>query len=148
MKVSCNLNLKGWESGIDFLPFGNRLKLVKQVVAIMVVLTWSLAPLRGDAPTSLVFSLNPVDVGKVVVLMYKGPKIATLCEVTFSKEKQAELAQLAVQGAGKPIAIMVNGKQVTEITFETGKTGHSVKFPCDSPEDAFAIAKQLLAPLP
>ncbi len=68
--------------------------------------------------------------------------------MTFNHEKQAELAQLATQSGGKPVKIVVNGKPVTETTFEPGKTGHSIKFPCASPEEAFATAKVLLAPTP
>jgi len=110
----------------------------------------SLTSLRADeaSPSPLVFSLNPADVGKVVILMYKGPKITTLCEVTFDKEKQAQLAQLATQSSGKPITIMVNGKQVADTVFAPGKTGHSIKFPCASPDEALATAKILLAPSP
>lgn len=121
---------------------------MNRIFPVAVALTLlSLVSSRADeAP--LVFSLNPVDVGKVVVLMYKGPKTSTLCEVTFSKEKQAELAQLASQSGGKPITIVVNGKTVAQTTFEPGKTGHSIKFACATPEDAFATAKILLAPSP
>jgi len=106
----------------------------------------SVSSLRADEASPLVFAVNPPDVGKVVVLMYKGPKTTTLCEVTFDKEKQAELAQLATQSSGKPIKIVVNGKEVAETTFEPGKTGHSIKFNCASPEEAFATARILLAP--
>ena len=107
-----------------------------------------LSTLRAADAAPLVFALNPVDVGKVVVLMYKGPPPTTLCEVTFSKEKQAELAQLATQSNGKPVQIMVNGKPVAQTVFQPGKTGHSIKFPCASPEEGFATAKILLAPSP
>jgi hypothetical protein len=120
---------------------------MRKIVWVMLLFALLvLAPSRADDAAPVVFSLMPVDVGKVVVLMYKGPKTTTLCEVTFSKEKQAELAQLANQSGGKPIKIVVNGKPVAETTFEPGKTGHSIKFPCATPEEAFATAKVLLAP--
>ncbi len=122
---------------------------MKEIFALMAALVlFSFFSLRGDQAAPLVFSLNPADVGKVVILMYKGPKITTFCEVTFSKDKQAELAQLATQSGGKPVTIMVNGKQVAETVFAPGKTGHSIKFPCASPEEAMATAKILLAPSP
>ena len=122
---------------------------VKEILAVMAVLTLlSLSSLRADEAAPLVFALNPPDVGKVVVQMYKGPKTTTLCEVTFDKEKQAELAQLATQSGGKPIKIVVYGKEVAETTFADGKTGHSIKFNCASPEEAFATARILLAPSP
>jgi hypothetical protein len=121
----------------------NKILVVTATFALL-----SVCSLRADPPAALVFSLQPANVGKVVVLMYKGPKITTLCEVTFDKAKQAELAQLATQSAGKPITILVNGKAVTQTVFAPGKTGHSIKFPCASPEEALATAKTLLAPSP
>jgi hypothetical protein len=122
---------------------------MRSIACLALFLLLSCFARATDAPVAPpVFSLMPADVGKVVVLMYKGPPPSTLCEVTFSKEKQAELAQLASQNAGKPVQIVVNGKPVTQITFEPGKTGHSVKFPCTTPEEAFATAKTLLAPAP
>ncbi len=128
---------------------GTTMRSMKEFFALMAALALlAFSSLRADPAAPLVFSLNPADVGKVVVLMYKGPKITTLCEVTFSKEKQAELAQLATQSAGKPITILVNGKPVAQTVFAPGKTGHSIKFPCATPEEALATAKILLAPSP
>ena len=121
---------------------------MNQIIALAALALFSLSSLRADDTAPLVFSLKPADVGKVVILMYKGPTISTLCEVTFSKEKQAELAQLASQSGGKPIKIVVNGKPVADTVFEAGKTGHSIKFPCATPEEALATAKVLLAPSP
>jgi hypothetical protein len=122
---------------------------MKEILALATMLAlFVLSPVRAADAAPLVFSLNTVDVSKVVVLMYKGPKTTTLCEVTFSKDKQAELAKLATQSGGKAIQIVVNGKPVAETTFTPGKTGHSIKFPCASPEEAFAEAKVLLAPTP
>jgi len=128
---------------------GIKVRCMKQIYPLAAaILLFTFSSLRGDPPAPLVFSLNPVNVGKVVILMYKGPKMTTLCEVTFDKDKQAELAQLATQSGGKPITIMVNGKQVAQTPFEPGKTGHSLKFPCATPEEALATAKILLAPTP
>ncbi len=120
---------------------------MNKILAILAALAlFTLPSLHADNPAPLTFSLAPANVGKVVVLMYKGPPPTTVCEVTFDKDKQAELAQLATQAAGKPVTIVINGKTVTTITFTPGKTGHSVKFPCATPEAAFATAKALLAP--
>ena len=90
---------------------------------------------------STTFALAPADVGKVVLFMYEGGK--TSLEVTFNKDKQAELAKLAADNANKPIGIMLDGKAFGERTF-TGATGHSVKVDMATPEEAFAMAKALL----
>jgi hypothetical protein len=81
--------------------------------------------------------------------MYKGSPSSTLLEVTFNKEKQAELAALATSSGGtKPIQVVLNGKPVADHPFAPGSTGHSVKISCASPKEAFATAQLLLATAP
>jgi len=115
---------------------------------VLTGLTVALAPesvsAQEAAPT---FTLDPADVSKAVVLMYKEPGSTTLLEVTFGKEKQAELAALATSSGGKPVRIILNGKEVADPVLTPGGTGHSIKIPYASADEAYAVARILLAPL-
>lgn len=104
-----------------------------------------------SSPDALVFALVSNDVSKTVVLISKTdqPKL----EVTFPKEKQEELARIAVESAAdhKRVKVTLNGKVVSEsdpfppsTAEHPVHTGHSIKVKYDSTEEAFEAAKALM----
>ncbi len=112
----------------------------------LTALACRIAPAADDAAPS--FALDPVDISKAMVLMYKSPDVPTLLEVTFGKEKQAELAALAASSNGKPVRIILNGKEVSDPVLTPGGTGHSIKIPYASADEAYATARILLVSPP
>lgn len=98
---------------------------------------------RAESPDIPVFSLTAADVPKVVLLMFKQPPRFIL-EVTYSKEKQAELASLTSADLPKKFKVMLDGKTVSERTATEPATGHSLKVEMASLDEAVAMAKALM----
>lgn len=92
-----------------------------------------------------VLSLMPADVHKIVIMMFRDH---TELEVTYAKEKQAEFAKVTAEGLPKKFEIVLNGKMVAERTITKPMTGHSLRVEMPSPEEAFAMAKALINPVP
>lgn len=95
----------------------------------------------AEAP---VFALTAADVPKVVVLLFKPDK--AVLEITYSKEKQAELAALTAGGLPKQVIIALAGREIAERTMTAPATGHSLKIEVASPDEAFALARALFQP--
>jgi hypothetical protein len=96
---------------------------------------------QGQADEISVFSLDSKDVGKAVILMFKPDRI--ILELTYSRDKQAELSGLTSKDLPRKIKISVNGKVLSERTFTEISTGHSMKFDMASPEEAFDTVRVL-----
>lgn len=89
-----------------------------------------------------VLSLGVDDVHKAVVLVTKPNEI--VLEVTYSKPKQAEFLKVSQEGLPKKIKIVLNGQAVSERTITQPLTGHSIKLPMTTLDDAFAQAEALI----
>jgi hypothetical protein len=106
------------------------------------------------AQDSTLLSLGVGDVHKAVILVTKPG--AVILELTYSKPKQAEFLKASQTGLPKKIQIALNGQIVSERTIAKPLSGHSIKVPMTSVDDAFARALALMpllksaapAPLP
>jgi hypothetical protein len=95
------------------------------------------------AANSVVLSLMPADVFKVVVMLFKDH---TRLQVAFDKPKQAEFAQIASANLMKKAEVILNGRPVAELTLTKPTLGHSLTVDMPSPDDAFSMATALIAP--
>jgi hypothetical protein len=87
-------------------------------------------------------SLSADDVHKAVILATKPHEI--ILEVTYSRPKQAEFLKASQTGLPKKIKIAFNGQVVAERTITLPLTGHSIKVPLTTLDDAFAQAEGLM----
>lgn len=117
------------------------LKLSLVVLALLSIVAGGRMQAEEITP---VFALNAANVGKVVLLMFKPDNV--ILEVTYSKEKQAELAKITKDGLPKKISISLSGKVVDSRMFTEQSTGHSIKIQMVSLEEAFETIRELWAP--
>lgn len=104
----------------------------------------TLAPLRAESPSE--FRLEPAEVPKVVVLMFKPSR--SILEVTYSAEKQAELKTLVAAHPGRPVRISLAGVFSAERIFTAPPGGHSLKFDLPSVDEAISLARVLMGESP
>jgi hypothetical protein len=113
-------------------------KLLWSFTAISIALGISL--LRAQDFTLL--SLGPGDVHKAVLLVTKPGDV--ILELTYSKPKQAEFLKASQTGLPKKIRIALNGQVVSERSIAQPLSGHSIKVPMTSVDDAFTQAVALM----
>jgi len=126
--------------------------IAKMLVPKSAVTSPSPAPAGSPGSADpVIFSLSSNDVGKVVVLMSKSDPVKL--EVTFSKEKQAELARIAEESASgsRRVRIVLNGKVVSErepfaspAADRPFHTGHSIKVTYATADEAFETGRTLI----
>lgn len=90
------------------------------------------------------FRLDPTDVPKVVVFLFKPDR--AILEVTYSKEKQAELTALTTAKLRHPLVISIGDSFFLERTFTAPATGHSIKFDVPTHSEAQFLARMLMEP--
>jgi hypothetical protein len=113
-------------------------KLFLMVTAVSIALGTPL--LRAQDVTLL--SLGAGDVHKAVILVTKPSEV--ILEVTYSKAKQAEFFKASQMDLPKKITIALNGQVVSERTITQPLSGHSIKIPMTTADDAFARAVALM----
>lgn len=111
---------------------------LRRILAVLAALLPGLAFALPPAD----FRLDPADVPKVVVFLFKPDR--AILEVTYSKEKQAELLALTTAKIRQPLVISIGDSFVFERTFTAPATGHSLKFDVPTHSEAQFLARLLM----
>lgn len=113
------------------------MKPVRSLLSLLAIL-----PVLASAREPADFRLDPADVPKVVVFLFKPDR--AILEVTYSKEKQAELTALSTAKLRQPVVISIGDSFFFERTFTAPATGHSIKFDVPTQSEAQFLARILM----
>src|SRR5438067_12867236 len=108
---------------------------------LSVLFVFAALSLRAQSPDASAFSLSPGDVTEATVDTSGRARL----QVTLTPEKRAELSAFTGRNLNKQVKIVVGGKLRSEPFIRERMAGPSMEIFVNSPEDAVATVKTLLA---
>src|SRR6266481_327217 len=110
-------------------------------ILLGILFAFATSALRSQSPEGSTFSLAPGDITEATI----DTSGRTRLQVTLTPEKSAELSAFTGRNLNKQVKIVIGGKLRSEPFIRERMAGPSMEIFVNSPEDAVATVKTLLA---